>query len=145
MSIYDFMLKDQFDQEVSFSQFKGKRIFLSFHPLAWTGVCNIQMKDLDARHDLFTERGIVPFGMSIDHQYCKKAWGEFLGLTKLRLLADFWPHGALARHLGCFIEKAGMSGRQQYLIGGDGEVLWSKRHEIKEQPDFDGILSELPV
>lgn len=145
MSIHEFVLKNQFDQEVSFAQFKGKKFFLSFHPLAWTGVCAVQMKDLDDRHDQFTSKGIVPFGMSIDHQYCKKAWAESLGLTKLELLADFWPHGALAQHLGCFIEKAGMSGRQNYLIGPEGEILWTQRHEIKEQPDFDKILAELPA
>lgn len=145
MSIHDFTLKNQFDQEVPFAQFKGQKFFLSFHPLAWTGVCATQMQDLDKRYEQFIARGITPFGMSIDHQYCKKAWGESLGITQLQLLADFWPHGAVAQYLGCFIEKAGMSGRQNYLIGPDGDVLWTQRHEIKEQPDFDKILAELPA
>ncbi len=145
MSISHFVLKDQSDKEIKFADLKGKKFLLSFHPLAWTSVCNVQMQDLDARYDKFMAKGIVPFGASIDHQYCKKAWAEFLGLKKLQLLADFWPHGALADALGCFIQKAGMSGRQQYLIGPDGEVLWTKRHEIPEQPNFDQILKELPA
>lgn len=144
MSLFDFTLKNQNDREVSFADFKGKKMLLSFHPMAFTRICNIQMQDLDARHDLFTARGITPFGVSIDQQFCKKAWADSLGLKKLQLLADFWPHGALAEALGCFIDKAGVSGRQNYLIGPDGEVLWTRRHEIKEQPDFDAILKELP-
>ena len=144
MSISHFMLKDQDDHEVNFSDLKGQKFLLSFHPLAWTSVCARQMQDLDARHDQFTAKGITPFGVSIDHLYSKKAWADSLGLKKLKLLADFWPHGALAEALGCFIAKAGMSGRQNYLIGPDGEVLWTKRHEIKEQPDFDLILKEMP-
>lgn len=145
MSISHFILKNQADQEVKFADFKGRKMLLSFHPMAWTRICNIQMQDLDARHDRFTARGITPFGLSIDQQFCKKAWGESLGLKQLQLLSDFWPHGALAEALGCFIAKAGVSGRQNYLIGPDGEVLWTRRHDIKEQPDFDRILEELPA
>ena len=144
MSVHDFVLKDQFDNEVNLADYKGKKILLSFHPLAWTSVCAIQMQDLDKRYDQFVAKGITPFGMSVDQQYSKEAWGESLGIKKLLMLADFWPHGALAKELGCFIEKAGISGRQQFLIGPDGNVLWTKRHEIPEQPDFDAILKELP-
>lgn len=145
MSISAFVLKDQDDQEVKFADLKGKKFLLSFHPMAWTRICAIQMQDLDARHDKFMAKGIIPFGVSIDQQFSKKAWADSLGLRKLKILADFWPHGALAEALGCFIAKAGVSGRQNYLIGPDGEVLWTKCHEIKEQPDFDAILKELPV
>jgi len=143
MSISNFTLQDQNDQAVSFADLKGQKFLLSFHPLAWTSVCAKQMQDLDSMYDQFKAKGITPFGVSIDHLYCKKAWADSLGLSKLQLLADFWPHGALAEALGCFIPKAGMSGRSNFLIGGDGEVVWSKRHEIKEQPDFKAILAEL--
>ncbi len=34
----DFSLKDQHTQEFRLSAFKGKRVLLSFHPLAWTSV-----------------------------------------------------------------------------------------------------------
>jgi peroxiredoxin len=42
----DFTLKDQNDQEFTLSELKGKKVLLSFHPLAWTGVCAKQMKSL---------------------------------------------------------------------------------------------------
>ena len=145
MAITGFILKDQDDREVNLDNFKGKKYLLSFHPMAWTSVCAFQMQDLEARYDLFMDRGITPFGVSIDHQFSKKAWAESLGVKRLRMLADFWPHGALAESLGCFIAKAGISGRQNYLIGPDGEVLWTVRHEIKERPDFDAILKEMPA
>jgi peroxiredoxin len=46
-----FFLKDHRDKEVRLSDFKGKRVLLSFHPLAWTGVCAEQMKALEANQD----------------------------------------------------------------------------------------------
>jgi len=145
MSISGFTLKDQNEQEVKFADFKGQKLLLSFHPLAWTSVCSRQMQDLEAMYDQFMAKGVTPFGVSIDQLYSKKAWADSLGIKKLRLLADFWPHGALAEALGCFIPKAGMSGRSNFLIGGDGEVVWMKRHEIPEQPDFKQILAEMPL
>ncbi|MDL2260493.1 redoxin domain-containing protein [Deltaproteobacteria bacterium OttesenSCG-928-K17] len=144
MSIFNFVLKDQNDNEVNFADFKGKKVLLSFHPLAWTPICARQMQDLDGLYDQFIAKGITPFGVSVDNQFSKKPWAESLGLTKLTLLADFWPHGALAEALGCFIPKAGISGRSNFLIGPEGETIWMKRHEIKEQPDFKAILAEMP-
>lgn len=32
----DFSLKDQSGEEVSLKDFKGKKVLLSWHPLAWT-------------------------------------------------------------------------------------------------------------
>ena len=146
MSISNFTLKDQHDQDVRFADFKGQKFFLSFHPLAFTSVCSRQMLDIEARFDKFMAKGITPFGVSVDHLYAKRVWANSLGLNKLRILADFWPHGALAQALGCFIDKGGVAGRSHYLINGDnGEVIWTKRNEIPEQPDYDQILAEMPA
>lgn len=43
----DFTLKDQDGKELHLSDLKGKRVLLSFHPLAWTSVCADQMKSLE--------------------------------------------------------------------------------------------------
>ena len=32
----DFKLKDQYGKEVGLKDFEGKKVLLSFHPLAWT-------------------------------------------------------------------------------------------------------------
>ena len=38
-----FTLKDQDGNRVSLSDFKGKKVLLSWHPLAWTSVCMDQI------------------------------------------------------------------------------------------------------
>lgn len=143
VSVVNFALKDQFDNEVRFADLKGKKYLLSFHPLAWTPVCTRQMMDLDDMYDKFMAKGIIPFGVSVDHIYTKKVWGAAMAIKKLQLLADFWPHGELAKALSCFIEKGGQSGRSNFLIGEQGSVIWMKRHEIPERPDFKAILAEI--
>jgi len=42
--VRDFTLKDQAGEEFRLSSQRGKKVLLSFHPLAWTSVCARQMK-----------------------------------------------------------------------------------------------------
>jgi len=44
----DFSLKDQKGEGFQLSKYKGQKVLLSFHPLAWTPVCSDQMKSLEA-------------------------------------------------------------------------------------------------
>jgi peroxiredoxin len=140
-----FAAPDQFGEQVSSASFageQGKKILLSFHPLAWTGICTKQMQTLDKLHDRLTALGVVPFGVSVDPAPCKKAWGESMGIAQLRMICDFWPHGKIAQDMGIFIEKNGTSGRGNILIE-NGSVIWSKANRLSEFPDFDEILAFL--
>ena len=49
----DFTLSDQDGNEFHLSSLKGKRVLLSFHPLAWTQVCAEQMKSLEKNQERF--------------------------------------------------------------------------------------------
>ena len=137
-----FTLKDQYGEEIHIPV-QGKRTLLSFHPLAWTGICTQQMQKLDELYDAFTMHGVIPFGVSVDAAPGKKAWSESMQLKKLKLLCDFWPHGALAEALVIFIEKNGTSGRGNILVGADGKVEWVKVYKLSEMPDFDELLHYL--
>ncbi|MBE0430403.1 MAG: redoxin domain-containing protein [Dehalococcoidia bacterium] len=46
----DFALKEQNGRTVKLTAFRGKRVLLSFRPLAWTAVCHDQMRLLEERH-----------------------------------------------------------------------------------------------
>ncbi|WP_367884294.1 redoxin domain-containing protein [Thermococcus sp. JCM 11816] len=76
----DFVLKDQDGKEFRLSDFRGKRVLLSFHPLAWTGICEKQMKALEENYERFEELNVVPVGISVDPPVpSKKAWAEHMG------------------------------------------------------------------
>jgi len=55
----DFTLKDQHNQEFTLSELKGKKVLLSFHPLAWTGICAKQMKSLEDYKAVFDNANTV--------------------------------------------------------------------------------------
>lgn len=142
-NIPDFALKDQEEQEFKLSKFRGKKVLLSFHPLAWTSVCAKQMQALEENFEKLKKLGTVPVGISIDSVPSKKAWAKSLGLKKLRILADFWPHGNVAFLLGLFIEKFGFSERANIVVDEKGKVIFVRVYPIKELPDISKVIEFL--
>ncbi len=138
-----FTLKDHLGEDFDSGRHPGKCLLLSFHPLAWTAVCAAQMKGLEANMDFFQGMGVVPVGISVDAHTAKKPWAESLGITRLKLLSDFWPHGALAETLGVFIGERGFSGRVNVLVDRDDRatVVWVRPYEIPQVPDMDEIVA----
>lgn len=135
-----FELVSHNEEKISLDKFEGKNVLLSFHPLAWTSVCRNQMQALEENYQKFEENNTAAVGISVDPVPSKRAWAENIGLDKLTLLSDFWPHGEFASKLGIFIEEKGISGRVNILINDQGEVLWAKEYDIPELPDIDEVL-----
>lgn len=136
----DFTLKDQNGDEISLSQFAGKRILLSFHPLAWTGVCTKQMRSLETSNDKFESLNTVALGLSVDSVPCKKAWAEDMGVEKTHLLSDFWLHGDVAQSYGLFLNEKGISNRANVIIDEEGKVVFVKVYDIPQLPDINEII-----
>jgi len=136
----DFVLKDNRNKEARLSGLRGKRVLLSWHPLAWTGVCANQMKALEANKDLLAGLNTVALGISVDSVPSKNAWAKELKIAETRLLSDFWPHGRVARLYGIFRDKEGFSERANIVVDGSGTVAWIKVYDIPELPDIEEII-----
>jgi len=139
----DFSLDDQDETEIGLSSFKGKKVLLSFHPLAWTKVCSEQMKALEINLAKFEELNTVALGMSVDTVPSKKAWAKELGIKNTKLLSDFWPHGKVAGLYGIFREKEGFSERANIIIDENGKVVFVKVYPIAQLPDLEEIIKVL--
>ena len=139
----DFTLKDQNGKDVKLSQFEGKKVLLSFHPLAWTDVCAKQMKSLEKNKEAFDSLNTVALGMSVDTVPSKLAWAESLGIGNTPLLSDFWPHGEVAKLFGIFRQKNGFSERANIVVDEDGKIVFIKVYPIPELPDISEIIDFL--
>ncbi|MFN2364096.1 MAG: redoxin domain-containing protein [Halarsenatibacteraceae bacterium] len=135
-----FKLKDQDGNDVRLGDFEGQKVLLSFHPLAWTGVCQTQMEDLEGHYSLFEEYDTVPLGVSVDSTASKKAWAKKMEITNLKMLSDFWPHGGLAQKLEIFREEDGFSERANILINEAGKIVWAKIYAIDVVPDLEEVF-----
>lgn len=136
-----FGLRDQKNNKFKLIEQLGSRVLLSFHPLAWTAVCAQQMQELDKNYEAFISKKVIPVGISVDSIPSKKEWAAVLGIQKLSLLSDFWPHGKLAQELGIFREKNGFSERANLLIDAQGKVSFIKIYDLKELPNISEIMS----
>lgn len=139
----DFALKDQNEKEFRLAEHKGKKVLLSFHPLAWTSVCAKQMKSLEDNKAAFDSLGTVAVGISVDSIPSKKAWADSLGIKETSLLSDFWPHGEVAKMFGIFRDKNGISERANIIVDENGKIVFIKVYPISELPDIAEIIEFL--
>jgi len=139
----DFELFDQNNKKFRLLDFKGKRVLLSFHPLAWTSVCAKQMQSLEKNFDEFKKLNTIAVGINIDSIPSKNAWAKTLNIKKTKLLSDFWPHGQVAQMYGVFREKDGFSDRANIIINENQELDFIKVYEISELPEIKEILTYL--
>jgi peroxiredoxin len=136
----DFTLKDQKGKVVKLSKFTGKKVILSFRPLAWTPVCHDQMISLEHNFEYFEKHNTIAFGVGVDSVPSNKAWGDSMGIKNTRMLADFWPHGEVAKAYGLFREDDGFSERANVIIDKTQKVVFAKVYPTNQLPDITELL-----
>ena len=134
----DFTLKDQNNQEVALSSFRGDRnVLLVFYPFAFSGICTSEL--CSVRDDLasFQNGDVQILAVSVDHPFTLKAWSDAQGY-QFPLLADFWPHGSVAQAYGVFNDRAGFALRGTFLVDKAGTVQFAEVNGPGEARDQDG-------
>jgi len=139
----DFTLKDQNNNSVNLSRFIGKKELLSFRPLAWTAVCQDQMRSLEENHVTFDELNTVALGIGVDSVPSNKAWAQAMDIKNTILLSDFWPHGDVAKAYGIFRDKDGFSERANIVLDETQKVIFAKTYPISQLPEIEEILKLL--
>ena len=139
----NFSIKDQNDKTFDLLENAGKKTLLSFHPLAWTQFCAGQMRSLEDNVETLKSINTLAVGISVDSVPCKKAWADHLKISSTRLLADFWPHGAVSQAYGIFREANGFSERANIVVDEKQTVIFSKIYPIHSIPDMKEVIDFL--
>jgi len=132
----DFARKDQNGKIVRLSDFKGKKVLLSFRPLAWTTVCHDQMRLLEENHLRFDKLNTIAFGIGVDSVPSNRAWAQSMEIQSTKLLSDFWPHGEVAKLYGVFRDTDGFAERSNIIIDEDQKVIFTKIYPTSQLPDL---------
>ncbi|MBW0088429.1 peroxiredoxin [Pseudonocardia sp. KRD-184] len=133
----DFTLKNQNNEEVTLSSFRGaKSVLVVFYPFAFSGICTGEL--CAVRDDLasFQNDDVQVLAVSVDHAFTLKAWADAQGY-EFPLLADFWPHGKVAQEYGVFNDAAGFSLRGTFLVDKTGVVRFAEVNGPGEARDQD--------
>ena len=119
----DFELVNQYGENVKLSDFRGKKpVVLVFYPLSFSGICTGELCEIRDNFAKFDKENVELLAISVDSKFVQKQFAEHEGY-KFSVLADFWPHGAVAKAYGVFLEDAGISNRATFVINTEGELV----------------------
>jgi peroxiredoxin len=133
----DFTLRDQNNEEVNLSAFRGdKAVLIIFYPLAFTGICTGELCRVRDELPTFQNDDVQVLTISVDSAYTHKVFSE-RERYEFPLLSDFWPHGEVAQRYGVFNEKTGFANRGTFLVDKDGIVRFAEMYGPGEGRDPD--------
>jgi peroxiredoxin len=138
-----FELSDQNGNKVSLASFKGeKNVVLLFYPFAFTGTCTGELCAL--RDDLaqFQNDDVQLLAVSCDSMFTQRIFAEKEGY-EFPVLADFWPHGAVAQSYGIFDEARGCALRGTFIIDKEGIVRWQVVNGLGDARNLDDYRTAL--
>ncbi|MFY1651370.1 peroxiredoxin [Solwaraspora sp. WMMB762] len=142
----EFTLKNQNNQEVRLADFRGRQaVLLIFYPLAFTGTCQGELQEVRDNIDAYVNDDVQTLTVSVDSVYTHKIWAEQEGF-QFPLLADFWPHGAVAQAYGVFNDTAGIANRGTFVIDKAGVVRFAEMNgpgQARDQSVWRKALADL--
>jgi len=141
----DFTLRNQFGEDVTLSDLRGKKVVVMFYPFAFTGICTGELCEIRDRRADFVNDDTELLSISCDSPATLKAFAEAEGLSH-QLLSDFWPHGKVATEYGAFWQETGFATRATYVLDRDGVVRWSVVNgpgEARNPDDYAAALAAI--
>ena len=141
----DFELPNQFGEPVRLSSFRSRPVVLVFYPFAFSPICTSELAAMRDHPELFAGVGAEVLAVSVDSKFALRAFAESEGLG-FQLLADFWPHGEVARRYGVFDEQTGMALRGTFILDGNGVVAYrvvNPRGQARDIDEYAAALSRI--
>jgi mycoredoxin-dependent peroxiredoxin len=132
----DFELPDQHGTPVKLSSFRGaKNVVLVFYPLAFSPVCSGELCGMRDEFPEVDRDDVELLTVSVDSFFSHRAWADAENF-QFELLADFWPHGAVAKEYGVFDADRGVAVRGTFIIDKEGVVRWKVVNAIPHARDI---------
>ena len=133
----DFELEDQDRTRVRLSDFRGrKNVVLVFYPLTFTPICQGELCAVRDSIADFSNEDVQTLAISVDNGPSHKKWATEQGYT-FPLLADFWPHGEVARAYGVLDEQTGLAMRGTFVVDKAGRVVHKVVQGIPDARDVE--------
>jgi len=140
----DFTLPTHNEGELNLAWYRGrKQVVLAFYPGDFTPVCSVQIPGYQQELARFEAANTQLFGISVDSVACHRAWAESLGGLSFPLMADYWPHGEVARRYGVLSEAGGYAERATFVIDLNGLIRHIEYTQLQEVPDSELLFEQL--
>lgn len=117
-----FELPNQHGELITLDALRGVAVVLVFYPFAFSSVCTDELDEIQHHLEEFRGRSAKVLGISVDHKYALRTYSEQRGYS-FDLLADFWPHGAVAERYGVLDSTNGYARRATFFIDPTGVLV----------------------
>lgn len=139
----DFTLSNQNREQFTLSECRGsKAVLIVFYPFAFTNVCTGELNRIKADLDAFQNDDVQVVTISCDSVYSQRVFALREELD-FPMLADYWPHGEVARAYGVFNEEGGFANRGTFLVDRDGVVRFAEMNMIGDGRNADDWLAAI--
>ncbi|MGZ3820546.1 MAG: redoxin domain-containing protein [Mucilaginibacter sp.] len=137
-----FTLVSSEKEEVSLSDFKGKKVVLHFFPMAFTGVCTTQLCTMRDNFGYYDGLGAQVLAISVDSPFTLAKFKEE-NAYQFPLLSDFNKEVSTAYGAIYEVFKFGLKGvskRAAFVIDEEQNVIYAEVLEVAaDLPDFNAI------
>ncbi|MFF2842669.1 peroxiredoxin [Paenarthrobacter sp. NPDC057981] len=141
----DFELLNQYGEPVRLTDYRGVNVVVVFFPFAFSGICTGELCEIRDNIAQFKDSNATVLAISVDSKFAQRAYAEHEGFD-FDLLADFWPHGAVAREYGVFDDTSGMALRGTFIIDAAGIVRYvvvNPRGKARDFAEYRRALASL--
>ena len=142
----DFELEDQHRTTVRLSSFRGsKNVVVVFYPMSFTPTCQGELCAVRDSIADFDSDDVQTLAISCDSGPTHAKWAAEQGYA-FPLLADFWPHGEVARSYGVLDEASGLALRGTFIVDKEGKVAYKTVNAIpdaRDQDEYRRVLADL--
>jgi peroxiredoxin len=139
----DFTLPTHNEGQLNLHWYRGrKNVVLAFYPGDWTPVCSAQIPGYEQVLATFEKHNAQLLGISVDSVPCHIAWAKSLGGLTFPLMADFYPHGEVARQYGVLTER-GYAERVVFVIDKQGIIRYIELVPPADLPSNERLFAEL--
>lgn len=139
--LFDFSLENQYGEMITSTGLSDGRVLVVFYPWAFSRVCGSELAQLQEHLEYFANRSVRVVAISVDHKFALRHYAEALGI-QFDLLADFWPHGRVARLAGAFDERQGVATRLSIYLE-DGIVRRTFTSEMTQPRSLEDYRSAI--
>ncbi|ALN76660.1 MULTISPECIES: thiol peroxidase [Staphylococcus] len=133
----DFKVVDQALQQVTLSQFDGKKKLLNVVPSLDTGVCDQQTRQFNEQAN--DEDGYV-LTLSLDLPFAQKRWCASNGLDNVITLSDYQSH-SFGKAYGVLMDELQLLARSVFVLDENNKVVY--KEIVSEGTDFPNFEAAL--
>jgi peroxiredoxin (alkyl hydroperoxide reductase subunit C) len=114
-------LVSQNREKITLEDLKGKKSMIVFMPYPHTLTCDAETCEIRDNWALFEGLDANVVLITTHALPTNKVWAEENGFG-FPILADYWPHGEVARAYDTFDETFGYAKRTTYILDADGVI-----------------------